>query len=148
VNESRKNESRTNAGSGDFATAARIGKGLRLLEHIGLLIVLIATLVAGSIELWRMFVKSSVGIHDLLLLFMYLEMVSMVEVYWRMGKLPVRMPLYIAMVGIARHMMADASYQSPMLLAAGATSIVLLAVGTFIVRYGHIRFPYPADSRE
>ncbi|MBP6751253.1 MAG: phosphate-starvation-inducible PsiE family protein [Xanthomonadaceae bacterium] len=135
-------------GRNDSAAALRIGKGLRALEHIGLLIVLTATLVAGSIELWRMFVKSSVGIHDLLLLFMYLEMVSMVEVYWRMGKLPVRMPLYIAMVGIARHMMADTSYQSPLLLAAGAISIVLLAIGTFIVRYGHIRFPYPADSRE
>lgn len=124
----------------------RIGSAIHLLEYIGLVIVLIATLVAGVGEIWRMFASGTVGIRDLLLLFMYLEMVSMVEAYWRMGKLPVRMPLYIAMVGIARHMMADASHQSPALLISGAGSIVLLAIGVFIVRYGHIRFPY-ADGQ-
>lgn len=127
--------------------AARgFGRGIRLLEYVGLVIVLIATLVAGASEVWRMFSSGTVDIGDLLLLFMYLEMVSMVETYWRMGKLPVRMPLYIAMVGIARHLMADTSYQSPGLMIAGAGAVVLLAVGVFIVRYGHIRFPYGAES--
>lgn len=127
--------------------AARgVGKGIRLLEYLGLVIVLIATLVAGAHEVWRMFSSGVVGISDLLLLFMYLEMVSMVETYWRMGKLPVRMPLYIAMVGIARHLMADSSYQSPALMIAGAGAVVLLALGVFIVRYGHIRFPYGSEG--
>mgnify|MGYP001019007122 CR=1 FL=1 len=127
--------------------AARgVGRGIRLLEYVGLVIVLVATLVAGATEVWRMFASGVVGISDLLLLFMYLEMVSMVETYWRMGKLPVRMPLYIAMVGIARHMMADSSYQSPELMIAGAGAVVLLALGVFIVRYGHIRFPYGTEG--
>lgn len=127
--------------------AARgFGKGIRLLEYVGLVIVLVATLTAGASELWRMFSSGVVGIGDLLLLFMYLEMISMVETYWRLGKLPVRMPLYIAMVGIARHLMADSSYQSPALMIAGAGAVVLLALGVFIVRYGHIRFPYGAEG--
>ena len=84
---------------------------------------------------------------DLLLLFMYLEMISMVETYWRMGKLPVRMPMYIAMVGIARHLMVDSAYRSPWLMIAGAGSIVLLALGVLIVRYGHLRFPYESNDR-
>ncbi len=82
------------------------------------------------------------GIADLLLLFMYLEIVSMVETYWRMGKLPVRMPLYIAMVGIGCHLMADSAFQSPLLMVSGAGAIVLLALGVLIVRCGHTRFPY------
>lgn len=93
-----------------------------------------------------MFTVGAVGIGDLLL-FMYLEMISMVETYWRMGKLPVRMPMYIAMVGIARHLMVDSAYRSPWLMIAGAGSIVLLALGVLIVRYGHLRFPYESNDR-
>lgn len=71
----------------------------------------------------------------------------MVETYWRMGKLLVRMPMYIAMVGIARHLMVDSAYRSPWLMIAGAASIVLLAIGVLIVRYGHLRFPYEHSDR-
>ncbi len=130
-----------------IARGSAIGKGIRLIEYMGLVIVLSATLVAGVSELVQMFRAGTVGISDLLLLFMYLEMISMVEAYWRMGKLPVRMPLYIAMVGIARHLMVDSAYHSPWLMIAGAGSIVLLALGVLIVRYGHLRFPYEQTAR-
>lgn len=121
---------------------APIAKGIRLLEYAGLAIVLAVTIVSGAGLLVDMLRDREAGIGDLLLLFMYLEIVSMVETYWRMGKLPVRMPLYIAMVGIARHLMADSAYHSPLLMVSGAGAIVLLAIGVLIVRYGHARFPY------
>lgn len=130
-----------------------IARGIRLLEYTGLAIVLVVTLVAGAGLLVEMLRERQAGIADLLLMFMYLEIVSMVETYWRMGKLPVRMPLYIAMVGLARHLMADSSYQSPLLMLSGAGAIVLLALAVLIVRYGHTRYPYeqslehaPADQ--
>lgn len=121
-------------------------RGLRALEYVGLAVVLVATIVAGGGLLLEMLRAGRVVIADLLLLFMYLEIVSMVETYWRMGKLPVRMPLYIAMVGIARHLMADSAYHSPLLMISGAAAIVLLALGVLIVRYGHVRFPYEHDA--
>ena len=37
---------------------------------------------------------------------------------------------------------------TPWLMIAGAGAIVLLAVGVFIVRYGHLRFPYTQASEE
>lgn len=130
-----------------IARSGAVGKSIRLIEYAGLVIVLIATLFAAGSELVHMFAAGKVGISDLLLLFMYLEMISMVETYWRMGKLPVRMPMYIAMVGIARHLMVDSAYRSPWLMIAGATSIVLLAIGVLIVRYGHLRLPYELSDR-
>lgn len=129
-----------------IARSGAVGKSIRLIEYAGLVIVLIATLFAAGSELIKMFTVGAVGIGDLLL-FMYLEMISMVETYWRMGKLPVRMPMYIAMVGIARHLMVDSAYRSPWLMIAGAGSIVLLALGVLIVRYGHLRFPYESNDR-
>lgn len=130
-----------------IARSGAVGQSIRLIEYAGLVIVLVATLFAAGSELIHMFTIGRVGISDLLLLFMYLEMISMVETYWRMGTLPVRMPLYIAMVGIARHLMVDSAYRSPWLMIAGAFSIMLLALGVLIVRYGHLRFPYKSSER-
>ncbi|MGA0586831.1 phosphate-starvation-inducible PsiE family protein [Dyella sp. KRB-257] len=125
-----------------------IGRSFSLIEKIGLLAILLATLFAGFSEVRQMIVAGHAGVSDLLLLFMYLELVSMVEVYWTAGKLPVRMPLYIAMVALARHMLVD--QQLPALdLLGTSVAILLLAVAVVVVRYGHLKLPYrdAIDSR-
>ena len=112
-----------------------------VIERIGLLVILMATLFAGFGLLRQMVLSDHADVSDLLLLFMYLELVSMVEVYWSAGKLPVRMPLYIAMVALARHMMLE--QQLPALdLLGTAVSILLLAVSVVVVRFGHLKLPY------
>ncbi|HEU4670199.1 MAG TPA: phosphate-starvation-inducible PsiE family protein [Dyella sp.] len=125
-----------------------IGRSFSLIEKLGLLAILLATLFAGFSEVRHMVQAGHAGVSDLLLLFMYLELVSMVEVYWSAGKLPVRMPLYIAMVALARHMLVD--QQLPALdLLGTAVAILLLAVAVVVVRYGHLKLPYrdAIDSR-
>lgn len=81
-----------------------------LIEDLGLFAVLAATVVAGAMEVWGMISARQVNITDLLLLFIYLEVISMVEIYWQAGKLPVRMPLYIA-IGGSRPLL-DARYRA------------------------------------
>lgn len=91
----------------DLCSPAIKRQGMRLIgliEHAGLVIVLAATVVAAAQEVMAMLRAGHVGVTDLLLLFIYLEIVTMSAVYWRVGRLPVRMPLYIAMVALARHM--------------------------------------------
>ncbi|MGN6229389.1 phosphate-starvation-inducible PsiE family protein [Dyella sp. KULCS107] len=125
-----------------------IGRSFSFIEKVGLLAILLATLFAGFSEVRQMVLAGHAGVSDLLLLFMYLELVSMVEVYWTAGKLPVRMPLYIAMVALARHMLVD--QQLPALdLLGTAVAILLLAVAVVVVRYGHLKLPYrdAIDSR-
>ncbi|MCL6618964.1 MULTISPECIES: phosphate-starvation-inducible protein PsiE [Thermomonas] len=123
-----------------------VGRGIRAIERVGLMVILAATVVAMVAEILHMLGKGKVDIADLLLLFMYLEMVALVGMYWRKGKMPVRMPLYIAMVGVARHMMTDTSLAAPMALLAGAGTILVLAVAVLVVRYGHARYPYGPDE--
>ncbi|NCT66399.1 MAG: phosphate-starvation-inducible PsiE family protein [Rhodanobacteraceae bacterium] len=123
--------------------------GLRLIvvvEHIGLVVVLAATIVAAGQEVAAMLRSGHVGVTDLLLLFIYLEIVTMSGVYWRVGRLPVRMPLYIAMVALARHMMLDAHDYAPLTILAQATAILLLGLAVLAVRYGHVRYPYTDEA--
>jgi protein PsiE len=115
----------------------------RLVEDVGLSIILLATLVAGGIEIRHMWVQQNVMLTDLLLMFIYVETVTMVKVYWESGKLPVRMPLYIAIVAIARYLIIDVKDMEALRVIAIASSILLIAVAVLVVRWGHVKFPYP-----
>jgi len=115
----------------------------RLVEDVGLSIILLATLVAGGIEIRHMWVQQNVMLTDLLLMFIYVETVTMVKVYWESGKLPVRMPLYIAIVAIARYLIIDVKDMEALRILAIASSILLITVAVLVVRWGHVKFPYP-----
>jgi len=115
----------------------------RLVEDVGLSIILLATLVAGGIEIRHMWVQQNVMLTDLLLMFIYVETVTMVKVYWESGKLPVRMPLYIAIVAIARYLIIDIKDMEALRVLAIAASILLIAVAVLVVRWGHVKLPYP-----
>jgi protein PsiE len=118
----------------------------RLVEDVGLSIILLATLVAGGIEIRHMWVQQNVMLTDLLLMFIYVETVTMVKVYWESGKLPVRMPLYIAIVAIARYLIIDVKDMDATRIIAVAASILVIAIAVLIVRYGHVKLPYPASG--
>lgn len=117
-----------------------------VVEYAGLLLVLLATIVAATQEVQDMLRAGRVGPGDLLLLFIYLEIVTMTAVYWRVGRLPVRMPLYVAMVALARHMMLDSTDLASLSVLAPAGAILLLAFAVLAVRYGHIHMPYTDED--
>jgi hypothetical protein len=48
-----------------------------------------------------------VALADLLLMFLYLEVLAMIGQYFKSGQLPVRFPLYIGMVALARYLILD-----------------------------------------
>jgi len=111
--------------------------------HIGLWIVLVATIIAAGMEIWKMVEAREVTLTDILLLFIYLEVITMVDVYWRTGRLPVRMPLYIAMVAMARYIILEASHLGPWHVVGLSSAILILALSVLVVRYGHLKLPYP-----
>jgi protein PsiE len=121
----------------------RVGcKILTLFEDVGLLIISIATLIAMGIEVASMITARVVTLADLLLLFIYLEVLSMVAIYLKSGKLPVRMPLYIAIVALARYLILDMKNLDTMQILGIAGAALIIAVAVLVIRYGHAKFPY------
>jgi protein PsiE len=112
------------------------------LEDIGLVLILIAVVIAMAQEVHDVIVRRSVTLGDLLLLFIYLEVISMVGAYWETGQLPVRMPLYIAMVALARYLTLDMKALSSPQMIGIAVAILLLSFAVLVVRFGHVKFPY------
>lgn len=115
---------------------------LGVFEAIGLVVITLATLVAGAFEVKTMIGTGAVSLADLLLLFLYLEVLAMVGVYFRSGQLPVRFPVYIAIVALARYLVLDMKSLDVWRMVGVTASILLLAIAVLVIRYGHTRYPY------
>lgn len=113
------------------------------IQDIGLLIIAISTVVAVGIEIGVMIEAQTVTLADLLLLFIYLEVLAMVAIYLDSGKLPVRMPLYISIVALARYLILDIKDMETLRVLGVSGAALLLAITVLVIRFGHIRFPYP-----
>ena len=127
----------------------KLGKrAIVFAENIGLVIIAIATVIAVGIEITSMVSARTVTLADLLLLFIYLEVLAMVTIYLDSGKLPVRMPLYIAIVALARYLILDMKNMDVWHMLAVSGSILIITIAILIHRYGHTTFPYnDEDSR-
>lgn len=119
---------------------------LTLIQDVGLLIVALATMVALGIEVMHMFDARTVTLADLLLIFIYLEVFAMVSIYLESGKLPVRMPLYIAIVALARYLILDMKGMDTWKMIGIAGATLLLAITILVIRYGHVKFPYSGSD--
>ena len=119
---------------------------LDLVQDIGLILVAFATVIAFGTEIMLMVEKRTVTLADLLLLFIYLEVLAMVAIYLKSGKLPIRIPLYIAIVALARYMILDMKDMDSWRMLAVAGAALIMALTILAIRYGHARYPYESDS--
>lgn len=119
-----------------------VHSALHYVEQIGLFIIFVATIVAVGQEVIVMIDKMKVDLKDLLLLFIYLEIIAMIQIYYEQHRLPIRFPIYIAIVALSRYIILDSkSLEQWQLLEIGIT-IMILTVAVLIVRYGHVNLPY------
>ena len=77
----------------------KIAKNLQLIL---MCIILISTVIAVGIEIKNMFLNQSVTLADLLLMFLYLEVLAMVRVFWDQQSISITLPLLIAITALAR----------------------------------------------
>ena len=121
-------------------------KAIVFAENIGLIIIAIATVIAVGLEITSMVSAKTVTLADLLLLFIYLEVLAMVAIYLESGKLPVRMPLYIAIVALARYLILDMKNMDVWNMLSVSGAILIIAIAILVHRYGHTKFPYDEES--
>lgn len=118
------------------------------IQDVGLLIIAIATVIATGFEIEHMITARTVALADLLLLFIYLEVFSMIAIYLDSGKLPVRMPLYIAIVAIARYIILDMKNLDTLRMLGLSGAALIIALAILAIRYGHVRFPYSSGDEK
>ena len=109
---------------------------------MGLAVIFVATVISIGLEVWHMVESLKVELADLLLLFLFMEVLSMIGILHESHRVPVRFPIYIAIVALARFLVLEAKSMEPLgMLAVGGT-VLILAGAVLAIRFGHIKFPY------
>ena len=112
----------------------KIAKNLQLIL---MCIILISTVIAVGIEIKNMFLNQSVTLADLLLMFLYLEVLAMVRVFWDQQSISITLPLLIAITALARFIILQGKEMDPTALVYEAVAIVLIAAAFVILRLRH-----------
>lgn len=109
-------------------------QGIKSIEKIITLIVLLATIFAIFKEFQAMYIAMTVTLADLLLLFIYVEVVQMVREYWTLDRIRISIPLFIAITALARFIILQGKSGDPSYLLYEAGAILLIAISVFVLR--------------
>ena len=112
----------------------RINRLFGYLEDIILSIIALMTLGAVGFELYEIYQRGSIGLADLLLMFIYAEVLGMVAIYFRSHVLPVIYPLFIGITALARLIVLQGKDSMPEQLIFEAGSILLLSFAALLLK--------------
>lgn len=108
-----------------------------LLKNIqlgGAIVVFIATIFAFGIEVQTIIVQRSVALGDLLLLFIYLEVLGMVASYWGSQRIQLTYPLFIAITAIARLIILQSKDLEAVTLIYESAAILIISISILVLR--------------
>ena len=108
-------------------------KVVKQIQLIALVIILISTVIAFGIEIFQMFVNKKSSLADLILLFLYLEVLAMVRVFWESQSIQITLPLFIAITALSRFIILQGKSINPEVLIYEAGAIVLIALAILIL---------------
>ena len=108
---------------------------VKQIQLLALVIILGATVIAFGIEIFQMIEVKKVTLADLLLLFLYLEVLAMVRVFWESQSIQITLPLFIAITALARFIILQGKSINPEVLLYEAGAIVLIAIAILVLRF-------------
>lgn len=115
--------------------AASMGNTAHLIENGFLLVIALFTVIAMAQEVYAIVMSLSVALKDLLLMFIYVEVLAMVGVYYDSKKIPITLPLYIAITALARLVILQGKDQPPLNLLIESGAILILALSCLVITY-------------
>jgi len=110
-------------------------KIVKQIQLLTLVIILISTVIAIGSELYQMFKINKVTLADLLLLFLYLEVLAMVRVFWESQSIQITLPLFIAITALSRFIILQGKSINPEILVYEAGAILLIALAILVLRF-------------
>lgn len=109
-------------------------KFLKNVQLAGAVIIFFATIFAFGAEVQIMLVTRTVALADLLLLFIYLEVLGMVSSYWGSQRIQLTYPLFIAITAIARLIILQSKDLDAVILIYESAAILIISISILILR--------------
>jgi len=113
---------------------------IRNIQLTAVLIVLISTIVAFFLEMRDMYMNRDITLADLLLMFIYIEVIGLVRSYWETRAVRITYPLVIAITALARFIILQDKESDPSNLIYISIAILIVAIATVIIRFRNSKY--------
>ena len=113
---------------------------IRYIQLTAVMIVLISTVVAFFLEMREMYMNRDITLADLLLMFIYIEVIGLVRSYWETRAVRITYPLVIAITALARFIILQDKESDPSNLIYISVAILIVAIATVIIRFRNSKY--------
>ena len=113
---------------------------IRNIQLTAVLIVLISPVVAFFLEMKDMYLNRDITLADLLLMFIYIEVIGLVRSYWETRAVRITYPLVIAITALARFIILQDKESDPSNLIYISVAILIVAIATVIIRFRNSKY--------
>ena len=113
---------------------------IRNIQLVAVVVVLVSTILAFLLEIIKMYEAQNVTLADLLLMFIYIEVIGLVRSYWESRAVRVIYPLIIAITALARYIILQDKESDPTNLIYLATSILIVSLATVVIRFRRSKY--------
>ena len=117
-----------------------MNSAIRNIQLVAVLAVLVATIIAFFVEISFMYDTRTIGLADLLLMFIYIEVLGLVRSYWETRAVRITYPLVIAITALARYIILQDKESDPANLIYIAFAILIVAMATVVVRFRNSKY--------
>ena len=117
-----------------------MNSAIRNIQLVAVLAVLIATIIAFFVELSVMYETKTIGLADLLLMFIYIEVLGLVRSYWETRAVRITYPLVIAITALARYIILQDKNSDPANLIYISLAILIVSLATVVVRFRNSKY--------
>ena len=124
-----------------------IAKLIKITEKALLATIALLTILATFEEVLKIYHANSVQLADLLLLFIYTEVLGMIGIFFVSNRIPITLPIFIAMTAISRLIILQGKEMDMSFLLYEAGAILVLAIAVLVVRYKPLKtYSYQTDD--
>ncbi len=124
-----------------------MSKTIRNIQLTAVLILLISTVIAFIIEMITMYENQTITLADLLLMFIYIEVIGLVKSYWETRAVRITYPLVIAITALARFIILQDKESDPANLIYISLAILIVAISTVIIKFRNSKYLKIDNSR-
>ena len=111
-----------------------VGEGIMHIEKGLLLFIVAGTVWAAGYDIIAMFAtQGRMDLADLFLLFIYAEILGMVGAFYKDHRLPVTLPLIIAMTALTRMIILQTKGTEPLNIIYESGGILILAIAAYVM---------------
>ena len=113
---------------------------IRNIQLTAVLFVLVSTIIAFLLEVKEMYDNRNIELADLLLMFIYIEVIGLVKSYWETRSVRITYPLVIAITALARFIILQDKESDPSNLIYISIAILIVAIATVVIRFRNSKF--------